>query len=104
MTTTLELVSYTLKNQVLPTDLATVNNAVNDFLLQQPGFIYRSCSADDKAVIFDVVYWQDEQSAKRAGDAFIAHPAGQALIALCDEHSVEMRQMALLSSSCSQSA
>jgi len=94
--TTVEMVSYRLKNNISSEQLAATHAQVNDFLRQQPGFMYRSLSEDDKGLLFDVVYWQNMTSAKNAGEKFMTDPAGQSLIALTDETSITMRHMPVL--------
>ena len=91
--TVIEMVSYQLKENANKEQLAATHEKVNSFLHTQQGFMYRSLSEDDKGLLFDVVYWQDMATAKAAGDAFMAHPAGQSLMALIDEESVTMRHM-----------
>lgn len=92
-TSTIEIVTYRLKADKTPADLDATHEAVNQFLQAQPGFIYRSCSFDDSGLVYDIAYWQTLALAQSAGEAFMAHPAGQALVALTDEHSIIMRHM-----------
>jgi len=94
--TVIEMVSYQLKENVTQEQLAATHEKMNDFLHAQQGFMYRSLSEDDKGLLFDVVYWQDMAMAKAAGDAFMADPVGQSLMALIDEQSVTMRHMPVL--------
>ncbi|MCW8885600.1 MAG: hypothetical protein OQK12_10150 [Motiliproteus sp.] len=89
----IELVTYQLKSGVNVQQLAETHEGVHEFLKEQPGFIYRSLSQDESGQWFDIVYWQDIATAKSAGDAFMAAPAGQALGALADMDSVVMRHM-----------
>ena len=96
MKTTIELVTYKLKSGVSKSQLEATHEAVNNFLADQDGFYYRSCSEDNSGLIYDVVYWQTMQAAKSAGEAFMNHPAGQSLMALCDESSVNMQHMEVL--------
>ena len=106
MTTTIELVSYRLKDDATNEQLAATHDNVNQFLHQQDGFLYRSCSQDDSGLIYDIVYWQDMESAKAAGEAFMNHPAGQSLIGLCDESSLSMNHMEVLTekANCAETA
>ena len=106
MTTTLELVSYRLKDNISKDQLAATHDDVNQFLQQQEGFMYRSCSEDDSGLIYDIVYWQNMETAKAAGEAFMTHPAGQSLVVLCDESSLTMNHMELLTekANCSETA
>lgn len=92
-TTTIEMVTYRLKADKTMADLAATHEPVNAFLQTQPGFIYRSSSADDTGLVYDVVYWQTLSQAQTAGAAFMADSAGQSLVALTDESSIIMRHM-----------
>jgi len=89
----IELVTYKLKTGATKEQLSATHSAVNAFLEEQPGFMYRSLSEDSNGLLYDIVYWQDMETAKIAGDAFMAHKAGQALVALTDENSISMRHM-----------
>lgn len=89
----IEHVTYKLKSGVSEQQLAATHEGVHSFLNRQPGFIYRSLSQDDSGQWFDIVYWQDMATAKAAGDAFMADPAGQALGELADMETVVMRHM-----------
>ncbi len=89
----IELVTYKLKTDTTKEQLAATHSDVNAFLKKQPGFLYRSLSEDDSGLLYDIVYWQDMETAKNAGEAFMADKAGQALVALTDESSISMRHM-----------
>lgn len=103
-TSVIELVSYKLKAGVSKEQLAATHTQVNAFLKEQPGFMYRSLSEDDSGLLYDIVYWQNMDSAKAAGEAFMAHPAGQSLFVVTDENSITMRHMQALTetSSCTE--
>ena len=92
----IELVTYKLKNNTTKEQLSATHSDVNAFLEKQPGFMYRSLSEDNNGLLYDIVYWQDMDKAKIAGEAFMAHKAGQALVALTDESSISMRHMEAL--------
>ena len=92
----IELVTYKLKTGATKSQLSATHSDVNVFLAEQPGFMYRSLSEDDNGLLYDIVYWQDMEKAKSAGEAFMAHKAGQALVALTDENSISMRHMEAL--------
>ncbi len=93
ITTIIEIVSYRLKADKTQADLAAANAGVNQFVQQQPGFIYRSCSSDDTGLIFDIIYWQNMELAQAAVEAFRQDAAGHALFALADKETVTMRHM-----------
>jgi len=92
----IELVSYKLKADSTKEQLAATHSDVNAFLAEQPGFIHRSLSEDSNGLLYDIVYWQGMENAKNAGEAFMAHKAGQALVALCDENTISMQHMEAL--------
>jgi len=92
-TTVIELVTYKLKQGV---DKAALNDShpkVNDFLKQQNGFLYRSLSEDKNGLLHDIVYWQDMDCAKQAGEAFEQSPACASLMSITDMESVTMQHM-----------
>jgi len=97
MTTTIELVSYKLKDGASKADLAATHKGVNAFLQQQPGFIYRSNSEDANGLLYDIVYWQTLEQAQAAGEAFMNSEACHALMAITDETSVTMTHMPVTS-------
>jgi hypothetical protein len=92
----IELVTYKLKTGATKEQLSATHSDVNAFLVKQPGFMHRSLSEDSNGLLYDIVYWQTMEKAKRAGDAFMADKAGQALVALTDENSISMRHMEAL--------
>ena len=70
MTTAIEMVSYKTSEGASQDVIEKAQQQINDFCMQQPGFIYRSLSCDDNQTWFDIVYWQDMQAAKNAAEAF----------------------------------
>lgn len=97
MNTSIELVTFKLAEGVQPEQLVATNDAMQAFLTQQPGFIYRSLSQDEDGQWFDIVYWIDEASAKTGGEAFMRSAACASLMPLIDGPSVKMRHMDALS-------
>ena len=94
-TTVVEMVTYNLKSGVTKADLAASHEGVNEFVMAQPGFLYRSVSTDENDQWFDIVYWQDMPSAKAAGEAFMDSEQGQHLCSLVDMDSCFMRHMSV---------
>ncbi|EPJ45071.1 MAG: hypothetical protein OFPI_37770 [Osedax symbiont Rs2] len=97
MSTTIELVTFKLAEGVMPEQIVATNDTMQAFLVQQPGFIYRSLSQDEEGQWFDIVYWIDRESAKVGGEAFMQSAACAALMPLIDGPSVVMRHMDALS-------
>jgi hypothetical protein len=93
MNSTIEVVTFKLKNNVTAQQLELSHEGVNSFCVAQPGFLYRSLSEDDQGTWFDIVYWKDVESAKAAGEAFMADERCQNLSKLIDDTSVVMRHM-----------
>lgn len=92
-TTTVELVTFNTKPGVNSDDISKTNEAMEEFLRQQTGFIYRSLSQDETGTWYDIIYWQSDADAQAAGKNFMQHPAGQALMELIDNNSTMMRHM-----------
>lgn len=93
ITTVIEIVNYRLQAGKTQEDLAAANAGVNEFVKQQPGFIYRSCSSDDSGLIFDILYWKNMELAQAAVEDFRNSAAGLALFSLADRETVTIRHM-----------
>ena len=94
--TVIEMVTYKLKEGVSIDQLTATHAGVKSFLSHQEGFLYRSLSEDNNGLLHDIVYWQNMAMAQKAGEAFMAHEAGQALVALTDQSTIAMRHMEAL--------
>ncbi|WP_286240014.1 antibiotic biosynthesis monooxygenase family protein [Neptuniibacter halophilus] len=99
----LELITYRAKSGTTEADLIASHDAVNRLVKAQPGFLYRSVSRDSDQLWYDIIYWQDEQSATAGGEAFLASEAGQQLCNLADMESCKMLKMPLIRSMCCDS-
>lgn len=93
MTTAIEVVSYKLNSTSTIEELRATHEQVNNFCEAQEGFIYRSISHDQDNTWFDIVYWQNMECAKKAGEAFMADANCQKLGKLIDNSSLVMRHM-----------
>ena len=93
MTTAVEVVSYKLRDGIGKSELTLTHDDINSFCSEQPGFLYRSISHDQNDMWFDIVYWQDIECAKAAGEAFMANEKCQALSKLIDNETLVMRHM-----------
>ncbi|MGB0205133.1 MAG: antibiotic biosynthesis monooxygenase family protein [Neptuniibacter sp.] len=94
-TTVVEMVTYQLKPETSEAEFAATHEPVNAWLKKQDGFLYRSVSADHNGVLHDLAYWQNMETAKTAGDAFMESVEGQALCGLINMDSCIMRHMAV---------
>lgn len=93
ITTVIEMVTYKLKAGVCVEQLQSTHQGVNEFCMAQPGFLYRSVSQDEEQTWHDIVYWKNMDNARAAGEAFMACSAGQALVELIDNETMQMRHM-----------
>ena len=89
---TIEMVTFSPKAGVSAEQLKATAPAMTEFLQQQDGFLYRSLS-EDQGLWYDIIYWSDLDAAKAAGEEFMQHPAGQAMMKLIDVDSTQMRHM-----------
>jgi hypothetical protein len=96
-TTTIEMVSFKLNDNVTKEQMIATNPAMKTFLNKQPGFLYRSLSCDDHNQWFDVVYWASLEHAQQGGEAFMKSDACATLMPLIDTESCKMRHMNALS-------
>lgn len=92
-TTVIEMVQYRLKETTTLEQLRATHEGVQNFLLAQDGFYYRSLSLGENDMWFDIAYWQDMDAAKNAQKAFESAPEGQALLELIDLANCEMSLM-----------
>lgn len=90
---TIEMVTFKPKAGITAQQLIDTGPAMEAFLREQPGFIYRSLSTDDDGLWHDIIYWQTQENATAAGEQFMNHSAGQALMALIEMSSTKMRHM-----------
>ncbi len=95
--TTIEMVSFKLNENATKAQMIATNSAMQTFLNQQPGFLYRSLSCDDQGQWFDVVYWASLEQAQQGGEAFMKSDACATLMPLIDAESCKMRHMNALS-------
>lgn len=93
----MELVQFKLIDGKTDADLKATHADIGEFLIEQPGFIYRSISNREDGTYVDVVYWESLDQAKIASDALMQDPRGQAMIALCNMESVSVEHLPILS-------
>lgn len=86
MSEILELYRFRLRVGVTQTDLETANQTVQQFVQQQPGFLYRSLSFNKSTGEWlTVIYWESEKAAKQASNYFMSSELTQTYMALIDE-------------------
>ena len=92
-----EQVQFRIKDEVLESDLIASSDMVNQWVRQQPGFMYRSLTKSTNGLWTDIVYWQDMECAKTAGDAFASAPENQSIMAAVIEDSVTIQHFDIVS-------
>lgn len=98
MQSSIEIVTFKLAPEVESSQLLATNTAMQDFLQQQPGFIYRSLSYDESVQLwYDIIYWKDSVQAKAGGAAFMQSSVCASMMPLIDAPSCKMRHMDALS-------
>lgn len=97
MTTSIEIVTFKLLPQSSKQQLVATNEAMEAFLNEQPGFLYRSLSCDTDETWFDIIYWKDALSAEKAASAFDASSVCQQMMPLVDVESCKKLNMNALS-------
>lgn len=89
-TSVVEVIEYRFNAQANPEAIELALAQLNDFVKEQPGFIYRSASKTDDNLYFDIVYWETAEAQKLASNVFEQSDFCQRLMALTDETSVKM--------------
>lgn len=98
MSYSIEVVTFKVLPQVSEDQLVATNSAMEAFLNEQAGFIYRSLSHDSEGNWFDIIYWQDDECAQNANAAFEKSTICQLLMPLIDQPSCKQTNMQALSS------
>ncbi|SEG38248.1 hypothetical protein [Vibrio hangzhouensis] len=88
----LEIVSY--KSIVSVEAMIPVNQQMQTFLHQQPGFVRRELAHEQQSWT-DLVWWQDLESAKAAAEALMSQPFAETLMANVDPESIHMQHKQL---------
>ncbi|KGK21853.1 hypothetical protein DC58_14220 [Vibrio navarrensis] len=97
----IEMVSFKLIEGTSAQTYIAASEQSQAFVASQPGFLYRSLSHDTASDSWtDVVYWQDMEAAKKAGEQSKSHADCQPLMALIEPNSIDMRHQLIKMSSC----
>ena len=80
MSDTIELVRFRLGAGKTSAEWLKANEKINAWIVQQPGFRFRSVSETDDGEWIDMVYWESLAHAKAAGEKF-----GSELGPTCEE-------------------
>lgn len=78
MSDTIELVRFRLQPGKTSADWLKANEKINDWIMRQPGFHFRSLSETDDGEWMDLVYWESLEAAEAAGQKF-----GAEMMPLC---------------------
>jgi hypothetical protein len=90
---------FDLNAGVTENDLRACEPALDKFLKEQPGFMYRSLLKKESGQWIDLYYWRDEASAEAISKPFMEHEAGKAFLALIDLPSTSVTKSLVLSES-----
>lgn len=90
---TIELITFRVKDGVTTEQMGAEGANMEAFLMEQPGFLYRSLSVDEDGLWHDIVYWKTMENAKNAAESFKQDKACAALMELIDMDSASMRHM-----------
>lgn len=103
MTTQIEIVTYELEATADKAQLLATNPAMEAFLNQQPGFLYRSLSCDEQGLWFEIIYWESAQAAKAGAEAFMQSEVAESIMPLLNSATCKMRLMSASSEVLSES-
>lgn len=70
MSDTIELVRFRLQQGKTSEEWLQVNEKINEWVARQPGFRFHSVSETDDGEWIDMVYWENPEAAKAAGEKF----------------------------------
>lgn len=96
---TLEIVRFQLNNEVEAQAFIDASKAVNTFLKDQAGFLYRSLCQDGDQWL-DVVYWANKTDADNAAKKLCQTPEVGAFMGMIEEASVTMEYASIHQSTC----
>ena len=95
-----EVVTFKLAAGKSAQQLLNTEAAMQAFLTEQPGFLYRSLSCHEQGADseqwFDIIYWEDAQQAQAGGEALMASPLGAELMSAIDPATCVVRHMPTL--------
>ena len=97
MTTAIEIVCFKLAATAGDAQLLATNPLMEEFLNQQPGFMYRSLSRDNEGLWYDIIYWKNQDCAENAAQKFQESAVGSQIMPLIDKQSCKMLHMDALS-------
>ena len=97
MTTAIEIVCFKLAATAGDAQLLATNPLMEEFLNQQPGFMYRSLSRDNEGLWYDIIYWKNQGCAENAAQKFQESAVGGQIMPLIDKQSCKMLHMDALS-------
>ncbi|AZZ89813.1 hypothetical protein EUZ85_03455 [Hahella sp. KA22] len=106
MSQIVELVTFKLLPDADKGAFAAASEGVNAFVRDRDGFLYRSlCENPQENSWTDIVYWQDMDAAKQAGEMFMTSELTRGFMSYIDPTSVTMRHLQVANDSgCSTTA
>lgn len=85
-----EHVQYRLQEGRSEPEFLRLNEKLNQWVMEQPGFLYRSLNKTEDGKWCDIVYWQNMAMAQAAAAAFPTIPACQAMMPFIAEESLSV--------------
>ncbi|NOU49879.1 hypothetical protein HG263_04930 [Pseudoalteromonas sp. JBTF-M23] len=92
-----EIVEFKLTDGASEADFLPLSDAFQNFLAQQPGFMYRSLATQqDKQGYVDISYWQSAQDLELCEKAFNESSVCKAFLTMIEKDSVLMTRHAIV--------
>ncbi len=96
MTPTLEKISFKTKTDITEAAYIAAFEKLNGWLLEQPGFSYRTTVREEDGTWHDLIYWASLENAQAASAGFPTAPGAEAIMAMIDQTTVQMAHLPLL--------
>ncbi|UTW44271.1 antibiotic biosynthesis monooxygenase [bacterium SCSIO 12696] len=98
----MNLYFFKLANGASDEQFIHASQQAEEFLRQQPGFLYRSVSREnDSGLWVDTGYWESAEAYQQVHQAFAQAPQCQQFMALIEESSLQTRHTQIETTSCS---
>ena len=91
-----EQVQFRIKDSVSESEFITLNENLNKWVIEQPGFLYRSLTKSTDGLWIDIVYWKNMESAQNAQSTFSESPECHAVMQAIVEESIIMTHSAVV--------
>ena len=88
-----EQVIYKIKEGISESDFIRQNESLNKWVMDQPGFLYRSLTKAPDDMWIDIVYWKNMESAQKAAETFSSAPECAQVMQAIVEDSVSISHL-----------